>query len=168
MLNGLGIAAAMQGDRFFVGGFLGLKEVGIYSVMVLVALMPSSLLNRFTTTVLLAMFYNAPDKKSYNSRLRLAARCSALIALIYLQPGILALLMGVGPAGRFGAANCAAQTATNLLAFAMFFRVARSEPFTLMLLQAGETRRLASANLPTASSLVFQLSCFCSFITLRP
>jgi O-antigen/teichoic acid export membrane protein len=154
MINGVGIAAAMQGDRFFVGGFLGLEEVGIYSVMILVALMPLSLVNRFTSTVLFGLFYNAPHGEAYNSRLRLAARSMALISVLFAV-GVLTLLNEVVPL-VFGPQFVLSHTATILLAVTMFFRCARSDPFTSMLLQAGETSRLATANFPTTTSLVFE------------
>jgi O-antigen/teichoic acid export membrane protein len=154
MINGVGIAAALQGDRFFVGGMLGLAEVGIYSIMIQVALTPLSLVNRFTSTVLFAVFYNAPDGELYSSRLRLAARSMALISALYAV-GLLALLNEVVPL-VFGSQFVLSQTATVLLALSMFFRCAKSDPFTSMLLQAGETRRLATANLPATSSLAFE------------
>jgi hypothetical protein len=47
------------------------------------------------------------------------------------------------------------QPATTLFALAIFFRLARGEPFGSMLLNQGRTKRLAAANLSSISALVF-------------
>lgn len=165
MLNGLAIAAAQQGDRLIVGGMLGLEEVGIYSVMILVAMTPLSLVNRLTSTILFAVFYNATHAAEYDSRLRLAARAMALISALYAI-GVLTLLNEVTPV-VFGPKFVLSHTATIFIAISVFFRCARGDPFTSMLLQAGQTGRLATANFPTTSSLVFEFALLWVFRNLE-
>jgi O-antigen/teichoic acid export membrane protein len=165
MINGIGIAAAVQGDRFIVGGLLGLAEVGIYSVMILVATTPLKLMNRLTSTVLFALLYNAPEGELYNSRLRIAARSMALTSALYAI-GVLVLLNEVVPL-VFGPQFVLSHTATIFLALNMFFCCARSDPFTSMLLQAGETSRLAAANFPTTSAVVFEFALLLIFRNLE-
>jgi O-antigen/teichoic acid export membrane protein len=51
MVNGIGLAAMSQGDRFVVGSLLGLPTLGIYAVMTLVTTVPLGMIMRVTGTV---------------------------------------------------------------------------------------------------------------------
>ena len=76
MFNGLGLAFAGQGDRLMVGALLGLPALGLYSVVLLVVVIPISVLFRIITTVNTAAFYNASvPSGQFEARLRLYA-CS--------------------------------------------------------------------------------------------
>ena len=67
----------------------------------------------------------------------------------------MALLNIVAPL-VFGAKFVFGPAATALLGLTLFVRMARGEPFASMLLQEGRTKRLAAANLSSASALVFE------------
>jgi O-antigen/teichoic acid export membrane protein len=154
MINGLGTAASLQGDRFIVGGLLGMPELGVYAIVSLATLMPLSLLSRLGSSALLAGLYNSARTPSYTPRLRLAAGAVALISGLYAL-GVVTLLNLVVPL-VFGAKFILPQTALVILALAMFLRAARTEPFTSMLLLTSETHRLAIANFSFIISLPFE------------
>ena len=155
MINGVGLALSAQGDRFLIGGMLGLPALAVYSVASLATFVPTALTGRVISSITLAQLYNAAQAKDgrYNARLRLFARVVPMLATS-LALGILALLNIAMPL-IFGAKFVLPQAATALLAAATFVRVARSEPSTSMLLNEGRTKRLAIANLSSTSALLF-------------
>lgn len=155
IFNAIGMAASSQGDRFIVGGMLGLSTLGVYTVAILAASMPVMMATRPVTTVLLAALYNGAQhsERLYVARLRLAARAVPAFAAV-LAIGILTLYNIVVPL-VFGRQFTLPPVATAILAFAMFLRLTRSEPFTTMLLNQGRTRRVAGVNLASISALAF-------------
>ena len=155
MANGVGIATSSQGDRFLVGALLGLPELAVYSITTLATTVPLALVGRVISTITLAQLYNAAlhEDGRYNARLRLFARLLPLIAAFF-SLGVVALLNIVVPL-VFGAKFVLSPASTGLLALAVFFRQARGEPFTAMLLNQGRTKRLAIANLSSTSVLLF-------------
>ena len=155
MVNGVGIAASGQGDRFLVGAMLGLQQLAVYSVATLSTFVPASLVVRLTSTIILAQMYNAGQHKDgrYNARMRLFARLMPLIAAFF-SLGVVALLNLVMPR-VFGANFVLSPVSTALLALSLFFRQARIEPLTSMLLNERRTKRLAIANLASISALLY-------------
>ncbi len=155
MINGVGLALSAQGDRFLIGGMLGLPALAVYSVAGLATFVPTALTGRVMSAVTLAQLYNAPRTEDgrYEARLRLFARVVPMVAA-FLALGIMALLNIAMPL-VFGAKFILPQAATALLAVATFVRLARGEPFTAMLLNVGRTKRLAIANLSSTSALFF-------------
>jgi O-antigen/teichoic acid export membrane protein len=154
MFNGLGLAISGQADRFLVGGILSLSALGIYSVLTLVTVIPSSIVSRAITTVTVALLFNsANDRRLLQARLRLASRLIPLVAAA-VALGILTLLDVVTPL-VFGRSFVASRWMVVLLAFATFVRIARLDPGTAVLLNEGRTKRLALANLAVSCGLVF-------------
>jgi len=156
MFNGMGLAASYHGDRFLIGGLLGLPELAVYSVVTLATVVPSGLISRVTGPINLAQLYNASKSQdgSYVARLRLSARVMPLIAAFYAL-GVIALLNIVVPL-VFGAKFFLSPTSTALLGLSIFLRQARGDPFVAMLMNEGRTKRLAIANLASTSALVFE------------
>ena len=154
MFNGFGIAISGQGDRFVVGSLLGLQALGLYNVLLMVTVVPTSLVFRVMGTTNLAAFYNASTSvKLLQQRLRLAGELSPLVATVYAL-GVAALMNVVTPV-VFGARFAVGRTEISLLALAAFVRIIRVEPFTSFLLFQQRTKRLAASNLAVLSGLVF-------------
>jgi O-antigen/teichoic acid export membrane protein len=156
MVNGLGLAVSSQGDRFIVGSMLGLPALGVYSVAILVTTVPVGMVARIGHTVLLAAFYNSERVSSslYWARVRLAARITPLFYGV-VGLGVLTLMNIIVPL-VFGRNFVLSRDAIALLALGTFFRFARGEPVTAMLMNQGRTRRLAVANLSSVISLFFE------------
>ena len=157
MVNGFGLAISGQGDRFIVGSMLGLPALGVYSVATLVTTVPVGMVARMGHTVLLAAFYNSArvSNSLYLARVRLAARVAPLFYGV-VGLGILTLMNIVVPL-VFGRNFVLSREAVALLALGTFFRFARGEPITAMLMNQGRTRRLAAANLSSVSTLFFEV-----------
>ena len=157
MVNGFGLAISGQGDRFIVGSMLGLPALGVYSVATLVTTVPVGMLARMGHTVLLAALYNSErvSNSLYLARVRLAARVAPLFYGI-VGLGVLTLMNIVVPL-VFGRNFVLSREAVALLALGTFFRFARGEPVTAMLMNQGRTRRLAAANLSSVSTLLFEV-----------
>ncbi len=155
MANGIGIATSSQGDRFLIGSMLGLPELAVYSVANLATYVPSALITRLSSTVTLAQLYNGAkhDDGRFDARLRLFARLVPLVAALFAL-GVVALLDIVMPL-VFGAKFVLSPASTALLAVSIFFRQARGDPFSSLLLNEGRTKRLAIANLSSTSALLF-------------
>jgi hypothetical protein len=67
----------------------------------------------------------------------------------------------------FGQQFRLSREAVAFLAVGCFFRIARSDPFTSMLIHTGRTRRLALANLSSSSALMFELGLILAFGTIE-
>jgi O-antigen/teichoic acid export membrane protein len=154
MFNGVGLAFAAQGDRFLVGSMLGLPALGVYSVVMLAAIVPTSMVCRILNTVTSASLFNSGEiADKWLERVRLFARVSPLIATGYAV-GVLTLANIVVPV-FFGAKFHLSTLGLSLLAFSTFLRIARSEPFGSLLLMSQRTKRMAIINLSTAVALIF-------------
>ena len=145
MFSGIGLAASNQGDRFVVGGMLGLSLLGIYAVATLVTVVPMLMLGRILSTVLLAAFYNAErhSEEMYNARLRAAAVGIPTIAAIFSLE--IVTLYNLAAPLVFGSRFALSPMAVVILAIATFLRIARGEPFTTMLINQGRTRQSHSS-----------------------
>ena len=154
MFNGLGLAVSAQADRFLVGAMLGLPALGVYSVLTVATTIPVGVGVRIANSVTLAMLFNRADEPAaFQARLRLASRTIPLMAA-GLGAGILAMINIVVPL-VFGHKFVASQWMIVFLAFAAFFRMARCEPGTGILMIEGRTKRLALANLMVGGGLIF-------------
>ena len=154
MINGAGLALTNQGDRVLVGALLGLPALAIYSVVLLVAIVPMAMLTRMTNSITLAMLHNAANfRTAYDARLKLASRAFPLVFAFY-SLGILALANVVVPV-VFGQKFRVSNDVVVLLAVGAFFRLARGDPFASALLQTSRTKRLAISSLSTVASLIF-------------
>jgi O-antigen/teichoic acid export membrane protein len=152
MFNGAGLAAVSQGDRIIVGALLGLPTLAVYSVSMLAAIVPISVLFRVVQTIGLAGLYNARVEGG-----QLNARLQAYATMIPILAGLYAcgLLMCLNPAIGFvfGPAFVVDNWALTLLTLNAFFQIARTEPFTALLLHEGRTAALAMTNIVAISGL---------------
>jgi O-antigen/teichoic acid export membrane protein len=154
MFNGIGLAVSGLADRFLVGAMLGLPALGVYSVLMLVTAAPVSVGAKILSSVTLPMLFNRTDPPAaFRARLKLAARIIPLVAAT-LGVGILAMFNIVVPL-VFGRNFLASQWMVVLLVFTAFFRIARGEPGTAILMIEGRTKRLALANLIVGGGLIF-------------
>jgi O-antigen/teichoic acid export membrane protein len=125
MFNGLGLAISSLADRFLVGAMLGLPALGVYSVLMLVAAVPVGI----------------------------GAKIVIPLVAATLGAGILAMFNIVVPL-VFGHSFTASRWMIVFLVFTAFFRMARGEPGTAILMIAGRTKRLALANLVVSGGLI--------------
>jgi len=152
MFNGMGLAIAGQGDRLMVGAVLGLPALALYSIALLVSVVPVSLLFRVIGSINLAALHNASvEDGQFEARLRLYARSTPLIAAGYAL-GLMAL-MNVGVSIAFGPRFVVSNWALVVLSLGAFFKIVRTEPFTSLLLHEMRTGTLALTNLSTFSGL---------------
>ena len=167
MFNGFGVGASNQGDRFIVGGLLGLSTLGVYSIATLVTTVPMNMIARMDSTFLLAALYNGSNLSSaiHDARLKLAASLLPLVSAFYAL-GILTLMNIVVPL-VFGQRFFLSREAVALLALAAFFRLARADPFTALMLNQGRTRRLALMNVSSASALLFEAGLILAYLSFE-
>lgn len=167
MLNGAALAASGQGDRFLIGALQGLPQLAVYSIATLATFVPSALVARVNSSIILAQMYNAAAHHDgrYAARMKLFARLAPLVWAFFAL-GVIALLNIVMPL-VFGAQFVLSPAATSLLGLAIFFRQARGEPFTSMLLNEGRTKTLAIANVASSSALVFEFVLLVIFQSLE-
>ncbi len=153
MLNGLGLALTGQGDRLMVGALLGLPALGVYSVVLLVSVIPTSMLFKIMGTINFAAFRNASvPTGQLEARLRLYARFVPLIAACYAL-GLLGFLNIAVPLA-FGTQFAVSNWSLILLSAGAFFKIVRTEPYTSLLLHEMKTRTLALASQSTVFGLL--------------
>lgn len=154
MVNGVGLAVVSQGDRMLVGALLGLPTLGVYSIVLLATTLPISMVLRITSSITLAALLNVSELRSaYVARMKLAARVFPLLAAGY-GLGVVTLANIVVPV-VFGEKFRVSIDVIVLLGLAAFFRIARNDPFSSILLQTNRTKRLALVNLSALTSLMF-------------
>ena len=154
MVNGAGLAFTMQGDRMLVGALLGLPALAIYSVVLMATIVPVSFIIRITASITLAALHNASELRSaYEARIKLAGRAFPLLFAFYGLSVI--ALANIVTAFVFGGKFRVSDDLIVLLAFGAFFRIARGDPFTSILLQTSRTKRLAATNLSSIAMLIF-------------
>jgi O-antigen/teichoic acid export membrane protein len=145
VLNGIGLAVMSQGDRWIVGTLLGLPFLGLYSVALLAALVPMVGLVKILGPVLFAGLHNANvETNEYHGRLQLFSSAIPTVAGAYALS--LIGLLGILVPAVFGRGYAISELAVVLLALIAFFRLARVEPHTALLLHTQNTRKLAIAN----------------------
>lgn len=151
--NGVALAIIGQGDRFMVGALLGLEILAAYTVLFLAATLPISALLRILNPVLFAGLHNARDKSSQlNSRLQLFSRGIPVLAGCYAL-GVIGFLQIILPI-VFGPQYTASNNVAALLSLIVFFRIARAEPHTSILLFTHKTGKLAAANMSLVVGLI--------------
>jgi O-antigen/teichoic acid export membrane protein len=153
MFNGFGLSLTGQGDRLVVGALLGLPVLGVYSVVLLVSVIPTSMLFKIMGTINFAAFRNASVATGqFQARLRLYARCVPLIAACYML-GLLALFNIAVPMA-FGRQFEVSNWDLTLLSTGAFFKIVRTEPFTSLLFHEMKTKTLAMATQSTIFGLL--------------
>jgi O-antigen/teichoic acid export membrane protein len=162
-INGMGLAASGQGDRFIIAGMLGLPAVGVYAVTIMATTVPLAMINRITGTTLMAALYNSinADARAHTARVRLAAQLLPMLSAINGM-GILMLLNLMAPL-VFGKQFHLSPMALIILTFACFVREIRGDPFSSMMINQGQTRRLAATNLSSITALPFEFILVAAF-----
>jgi hypothetical protein len=142
LLNGIGLAIMSQGDRWVVGGLMGLPFLGIYAVVTLAAFVPLFGLFKILGQILFAGIHHANvENGEYDARLKLFCRGVPAIAAVYALGllGFYGLLVPV----VFGHQYAISDAAIVLLSLIVFVRIMRTDPQTCLLFHTQNTRKLA-------------------------
>ena len=152
-INGAAMALAGQADRFVVGSLLGLKLLGVYSIVSSAVVLPTNMMARIMAGVNTALYYKAMNSEMDKGRIIAASSSfSAIVAAAYAT--CVALLLNLAVNLVFGARFHVSDGAVVILSLFAYVRIARAEPFNSMLLLEGRTRRLALVNLAVAAGLL--------------
>jgi O-antigen/teichoic acid export membrane protein len=142
ILNGIGLAIMSQGDRWIVGGFLGLPFLGLYAVVTLAGYVPLIGLLRIIGPIVFGGLHHANvESGEFDTRLKLYSRAVPVIAAVYAL-GLMALYDFVVPA-VFGPRYVISEAAVVILATITFVRIVRNDPQTCLLFHAQKTHQLA-------------------------
>jgi O-antigen/teichoic acid export membrane protein len=163
MVNGIGLAVILQGDRLMVGALMGLPALGLYAVLILASTVPISGLFRILGPIQFAAFHNAPpESPAYGARIKLFSRALPMVAACYAL-GLVVFLKPIVPL-IFGARYAISDPLPLLVGLVAFLRIARTEPHTSLLLQTQKTRKLAIASLSPGIGLL----CATVLVLLHP
>ncbi|MCI0351148.1 MAG: oligosaccharide flippase family protein [Acidobacteriales bacterium] len=145
MLNGVGLALISQADRVVVGRFFGMDILGVYAVVLGLAMAPPSLLLQTTGGLGIAMLARSQDNpKRYLETYLWLAWFFAFLAFGYAA--FIGLTLDVLVPLVFGKAYAVAIGPVILISAIVFLRILRGGP-TVALLVSGATTRLTLANL---------------------
>jgi O-antigen/teichoic acid export membrane protein len=145
MLNGAGLALISQADRIVVGRIFGMDILGVYAVVLGLAVAPTSLLSQTTGGLGISMLARSQDnpKRYLETYLWLgwffAFLSFGCAAFIGLTLDVLAPLV-------FGKAYAVGTDTVILISAIVFLRILRGGP-TVALLVSSATTRLTLANL---------------------
>lgn len=145
MLNGVGLALMSQADRMVVGRFFGMDILGVYAVVLGLAVAPTSLLLQTIGGLSMSMLARSRDtpKRHLETYLWLAW-FFALLAFGYAA--FIGLTLDVLVPFVFGKAYVVGTDTVILISAIVFVRILRCGP-TGALLVSGATTRLTLANL---------------------
>ena len=145
MLNGAGLALISQADRIVVGRFFGMDILGVYAVVLGLAVAPTSLLLQTIGGLSMSMLARSRDipKRHLETYLWLAW-FFALLAFGYAA--FIGLTLDVLVPFVFGKAYGVGTDTVILISAIVFVRILRCGP-TGALLVSGATTRLTLANL---------------------
>jgi O-antigen/teichoic acid export membrane protein len=162
IVSGVATAVANQADRMAVGYFFGVETLGVYGVILTVAMVPLGSVYRIVASVASAML--ARDRERPD---QFAASYSLVtwgfIVLGFAYAGGLALLLDIVTPLVFGPAYMVAASIHLLISTIAFTRILRWSA-TLLLLAAGATRKLAIANIVNGIGLMLGVG----IVILRP
>jgi O-antigen/teichoic acid export membrane protein len=155
-LNGVALATISQVDRVMVGHWFGVATLGIYAVILNIAVVPVSLILRTFGALGLSYLLSAKKDSPANSDdYQILVFVYSTLALLYAFFVILTLDV-VTPL-IFGSTFGVAPTVHVLIAVMVFLRLQRGGAPTIFLLRNGQTKELALMNLPASFGLVFAL-----------
>lgn len=151
MINGLLIFLATQSDRVIISRFLGLAELGRYTVVLMLGLYPSLMLMRFVASIFLPLIAGSRDKPDemcrtadrLESGVMLAAVGVALLFSLVVPP-LLPLI--------FGAKFAATATVVTLLGLVTSWRMMKASPTTVAI-AVGKTHIMSINNFLRLSSI---------------
>jgi len=145
MLNGVGLALFSQADRMVVGRFFGMDILGVYAVVLGLAVAPISLLFQVTGSLGMSMLARSRDtpKRHLDNYLWLAW-FFAFVAFGYAA--FIGLTLDVLAPLVFGKAYTVGTDTAILISAIVFLRILRGGP-TVALLMSSATTSLTLANL---------------------
>jgi len=151
MANVVALAVMSQADRM-LGHYLGLEALATYAIVLNVAMVPLSSLNRIASNVVLpALVRDREVPGGLEAGYALTSWSFALIGFV-CACGI-SLVLDVAVLLLFGNAYTVADSVRLLVSLIVFTRVLRWSP-TELLSTVGRTKELAFANMITGSGLV--------------
>lgn len=151
LLNGVLLFGIMQGDRVIVGAAYPMETLGVYSIAFGLAMMPSLMLARVSTSMFLPMLSQAQDDRAqFERRYQLSVQMTcvascALLALFVAAGGRLITLI-------YGAEYAAAEQFIGVLAAMQAVRMIRVAP-TLGAMAFGDTANSLIANIWRSTGL---------------
>jgi len=145
MLNGAGLALIMQADRMVVGRFFGMDILGVYAVVLGLAVAPTSLLLQITNGLGMSMLARSRDApKRHLETYLLLVWFYAFLAFSYAA--FIGLTLDVLVPLVFGKAFAVGTDTVILISAIVFLRLLRGAP-TVALLVSSATTSLTLANL---------------------
>ncbi|MGA7383950.1 MAG: oligosaccharide flippase family protein, partial [Methylocella sp.] len=145
MLNGAGLALIMQADRMVVGRFFGMDILGVYAVVLGLAVAPTSLLLQIANGLGMSMLARSRDTpKRHLETYLLLAWFYAFLAFGYAA--FIGLTLDVLVPLVFGKAFAVGTDTVILISAIVFLRLLRGAP-TVALLVSSATTSLTLANL---------------------
>lgn len=153
MLNGAALALITQADRIVVGRFFGMDILGVYAVVMGLAMAPASLLLQITGSVSMSMLVRSRDTpKRYLETYLWLSWLYAFIAFGYAA--LIGLTLDVLVPFVFGKAYAVGTDTVILISAIVFLRILRGGGPTIALLVSGATTRLTLANLMSVFGIV--------------
>jgi O-antigen/teichoic acid export membrane protein len=146
MLNGAALAVISQADRMVVGRFFGMDILGVYAVVLGLAVAPISLLLQTAGTLGMSMLARSRDTpKRYLENYLWLTWFYAFLAFGYA--GFTGLTLDVLVPFVFGKAYAVGTDTVILISAIVFLRILRAGAPTVALLVSGATTRLMLGNL---------------------
>lgn len=157
-LNGIGLAASSQLDRVLVGSWFGVKELGLYAVIIAMSVIPASLiLNVFSNPSLSFLLSKGEDVAARRERYQLLLTFYSLVTGLYACWMVLTLDVLIPLI--FGPSFTISASAHVLLVLIACLRLQRAGAPTSLLLASGRTKQLAMLNLSAGSGLLVAAAC---------
>ncbi|MGH6822389.1 MAG: oligosaccharide flippase family protein, partial [Methylocella sp.] len=145
LLNGAALALISQADRMVVGRFFGMDILGVYAVILSLAVTPTSLLGKITCDLGISMLARSQNNsRRYLETYLWLAWFFAFLAFGYAA--IIRLTLDVLVPLLFGNAYAVATVPVILISAIVFLRILRGGPIVALLV-AGATPRLTLATL---------------------
>ena len=151
MINGLLIFLATQSDRVIISRYLGLAELGRYTIVLMLGLYPSLMLMRFVAALYLPLIAGARDDpqqmRRTADRLESGVMLSAVAVAIvfsFVVPPMLPII--------FGAKFAATTMVVTLLGLVTSWRMMKAAPTTVAL-ATGRTKILSINNFLRLSAI---------------
>lgn len=166
MLNGIGLAAMSQLDRVLVGSWFGVKELGLYAVIMSMSIIPTSLIVVvFSNPSLSFLLSNGQDTSARAERYHLLLTFYSLLTGLYACWMVLALDVLIPLI--FGPSFTISASAHVLLVLIACLRLQRSGAPTSLLLASGRTKQLALLNLSAGLGLLVAAACIAVWPSLE-
>ena len=153
--NGLGLAAISQFDRMLAGTRFGVTTLGIYTVLLSISVVPSTLILSSLSKIMMSYLMHEDGSIDRTERYR------ALIAIFSILGTLYALLMALSLDWLivviYGQAYRINETVHVLMVAIVYFRMQRYGAPQLALLAASRTGELAILNISAGIGLVIAI-----------